>query len=234
VQLKIGAARRNGLAEADLVTVRNPRSAAAEAYRALRTNLQFSALDRDLRTVLATGAGPGVGTTTVLANLGVSLAEAGERVLLLDCDLRRPSQHLLFGLALGPGLSNALAAHIAEPVISATVVPGLSLLAAGDPPPNPAEFVASGRLTELLDRLRTRFDRILIDTPPAGILTDAAVLAPRVDGVMLVVSAGQTRRDLARRAHQQLETVGAHLLGAVINRAKLGRNVGDYYAATRG
>ena len=233
MQLKIGASRRNGLAEMDLVALRNPRSAAAEAYRALRTNLQFSALDRDLRTVLATGAGPGEGTTTVLANLGVSLAEAGERVLLVDCDLRRPGQHLIFGLALGPGLSNALATHAAEPVISATAVPGLSLLTAGDPPPNPAEFVASGRLTALLDRLRSRFDRILIDTPPVGILTDAAVLAPRVDGVILVVSAGQTRRDLARRAHQQLETVGAHLLGAVINRAKLKRNVGEYDAAPR-
>jgi non-specific protein-tyrosine kinase len=139
----------------------------------------------------------------------------------------------MFGLALGPGLSNALAAHATEPVISATAVPGLSLLAAGDPPPNPAEFVASVRLTELLDHLRSRFDRILIDTPPAGILTDAAVLAPRVDGVILVVSAGHTRRDLARRAHQQLETVGAHLLGAVINRAKLERNVGEYYAVPR-
>jgi capsular exopolysaccharide synthesis family protein len=230
VQLKIGAARRNGLAQADLVAVRSPRSAAAEAYRALRTNLQFSGLDRDVRTVLLTGAGPGDGTTTVLANLGVSLAEAGQRVLLVDCDLRQPRLHLAFGLPLAPGLSNALASNESEPAIQATDVAGLSILAGGDPPPNPAEFVASARLSALLDRLRTRFDRILIDSPPAGILTDAVVLAPKVDGVILVVSAGQTRRDLAKRAREQLDTVGAHLLGAVLNRARVERNVGEYFA----
>jgi non-specific protein-tyrosine kinase len=233
VQVKLGAERRNGLGEAALVALNNPRSAAAEAYRALRTNLQFSGLDRDVRTVLLTGAGSGEGTTTIAANLAVAVAEAGQRVLLVDCNLRQPALHAAFGLPLSPGLSNLLAANQSEPTIESTSVPGLSLIAAGDPPPNPAEFIASARLTALLGRLRERFDLVLLDTPPVGIVTDAAVLAPRVDGVILVVSAGRTRRDLAKRAQQQLETVGARLLGAVLNHAKLERKIAEYHAGAR-
>jgi capsular exopolysaccharide synthesis family protein len=226
---KIGAQRQNG--HGDLVAVRSPRSPAAEAYRTLRTNLQFSSLDRDVRTVLVTSGGLGDGKTTVVANLGVALAESGKRVVLVDCDLRRPGLHSLFGLNLSPGLSNALAQETPEPPLSPTAVPGLSVLTAGDPPPNPAEFVASARMVRLLDRLRESADLVVVDSPPAAMVADAAVLAPSFDGVILVVSAGRTKREAAQRAKQQLDKVGARLLGVVLNNAKLDRKLREYYAA---
>jgi non-specific protein-tyrosine kinase len=215
------------------VAVRSPRSAAAEAYRTLRINLQYSSLDRDLRTILVTSAAEGDGKTTVAANLGVALAESGKKVLLIDCDLRRPGLHGLFGLPLSPGLTGALLEDNSDPPVEATAVPGLSVLPAGDPPPNPAEFVASARLARLLGRLRERFDLLVVDSPPVGLVADAAVLAPQADGVLLVVSAGRTRRDPARRARQQLDKVGAHLLGAVLNNAKLEKTVRRYHARER-
>jgi capsular exopolysaccharide synthesis family protein len=162
----------------------------------------------------------------------VALAEGGKRVLLIDADLRRPGVHTLFELPLTPGLSNALLEEEAELPARATAVAGLSVLAAGDPPPNPGEFVASPRLVRLLDRARPSFDYVLIDSPPVSLVADAAVLAPAVDGVLLVVSAGRTKRDLARRAKDQLERVGARLLGVVLNNAKLGKSMKAYARAT--
>lgn len=222
--------RRNG--HASPVVARSPRSPAAEAYRTLRANLQFASLDRDVRTLLITSADQGDGKTTVAANLGVALAEGGRRVLLIDADLRRPGVHTLFDLSLTPGLSNALLEEDAELPAQATAIGGLSVLTAGDPPPNPGEFVASARLARLLGRVRSSFDYVVIDSPPVSLVADAAVLAPTVDGVLLVVSAGRTKRDLARKAKEQLERVGARLLGVVLNNAKLGKSMKAYARAT--
>lgn len=222
--------RKNG--HGDPVVVRSPRSPAAEAYRTLRANLQFARLDRDVRTLLITSAGEGDGKTTVTANLALALAEGGQRVLLIDADLRRPSVHRLFDLPTAPGLSNALLQDSGELPIMTTSVPGLSILTAGDPPPNPGEFVASPRLARLLARVRSDFDCVLVDTPPVSLVADAAVLAPSVDGVVLVVSAGRTKRDLARRAKEQLDKVGARLLGVVLNNAKLDKSTQPYTHAS--
>ena len=223
--------RRNG--HGSPVVVRSPRSVAAEAYRTLRANLQFTSLDREVRTILVTSAGEGDGKTTVVANLGVALAESGKRVLLVDADLRRPGVHRLFDLPLTPGLSNLLLEEEPDLAPVATAVPGLFVLPAGDPPPNPGEFVASARLTRLLGRARANFDYVLIDTPPVSLVADAAVLAPATDGVLLVVSAGRTKRDLARRAKEQLDNVGAHLLGVVLNNAKLEKSLKAYHAVAK-
>jgi non-specific protein-tyrosine kinase len=216
-----------------LVALSSPRSAAAEAYRTLRTNLQFSGVDRPIRTVLVTSAGPGDGKTTVVANLGVALAESGKRVILVDCDLRRPGLHQVFGQALAPGLTNAIIESLPEPPLRATAVPGLQVLTAGDTPPNPAEFIASERLARLLARLQERADVLVLDSPPVSIVADAAVLAPSMDGVILVVRAGGTKRDLAQRAKEQLESVGARVLGAVLNDARLEKKVREYYTEGR-
>ena len=221
--------QRDGLAPG-LVTAKSPRSAAAEAYRTLRANLQFSSVDRALRLVLFTSPGAGEGKTTVLANLGVAVAESEKRVVLVDCDLRRPGLHTMFGLPLSPGLSNALLEEHAELPMRATAVPGLSVLTAGDPPPNPGEFIASVRLSRLLERLRGEADLTLIDSPPAAVVSDAALLAAAVDGVVLVVSVGQTRRDAAQEAKQRLETAGGRLLGAVLNNVRLDKRLREYYA----
>jgi non-specific protein-tyrosine kinase len=228
---KTAAERRNG--HDGPVVSRSPRSAAAEAYRTLRTNLQFSGLDRQLKTILITSGGDGDGKTTVVANLGVAMAESGKRVLLVDCDLRRPGLHESFGLSVAPGLSNALLADSGSLPVSTTSVPGLSVLTAGDLPPNPAEFVASARLSALLARVREEYDYVLLDSPPAGLVADAVVLAPSVDGVVMVVSAGRTKRDAARRAKEQLERVGARLIGVVLNNAKQDRKLREYHSRAR-
>jgi capsular exopolysaccharide synthesis family protein len=225
---KTGTDQRNG--RGDLVAVRSPTSAAAEAYRTLRTNLQFSSLDRQLRSVLVTSAATGDGKTTVVANLGATLAEVGKRILLVDCDLRRPGLHEVFGLPAAPGLSNALAEDVPSPPINATAVPGLSVLTAGDQPPNPPEFVASARMGRLLERLQETFDILLIDSSPVGMVADAAVLAQSVDGVVLVLRAGRTKRELAVRAKQQLDQVGARVLGTVLTNAKLEKKLREYHS----
>jgi capsular exopolysaccharide synthesis family protein len=236
VFLKIGAdpsraQDRNG--RGGLIAARSPRSAAADAYRALRMNLQFSSIDQEVRRLLVTSAGQGDGKTTVAANLGVALAESGQRVLLVDCDLRRPGLHAVFGLPQSPGLTNSLVQGAMDAVPSASGVPGLTVLTAGDPPPNPAEVIASARLRALLERLSGTVDLVVIDSPPVGIVADAAALAANVEGVILVVSAGRTKRDLAQRAKQQLDHVGARVLGAVLNNVKLQGKVREYYSAGR-
>ena len=226
---KLETDRLNG--QGGLVSASSPRSAAAEAYRTLRTNLQFSALDRDLRCILVTSPTAGDGKTTVAANLAVALAESGKRVLLIDCDLRRPGLHAVFGLPRSPGLTEALVSGQEQVPSVPTAIPDLQLLPAGEPPPNPAEFIASARLARLLARAREAADYVVLDSPPVTVVADPAVLATLSDGVLLVVSAGRTRRELAQRAKEQLEKVGAHLLGAVLNNARLGRSAREYHAA---
>ncbi|GAB4431325.1 MAG: CpsD/CapB family tyrosine-protein kinase [Chloroflexi bacterium OHK40] len=207
-----------------LITLRDPSSAAAEAYRTLRTNILFSSLDKPLHTILVTSTAPNEGKSTTLANLAVTMAQAEQRVLAVDCDLRRPSLHALFGLPNEQGLTSAILEQGEAPLpIQSTSVPGLSLLTSGPLPPRPADLLGSRRMGALIERLRAEADIILFDTPPVVAVTDAAVLAPRVDGVLLVLHAGQTRRDRAREARQMLEKVKANIVGVVLNGAKLER-----------
>jgi capsular exopolysaccharide synthesis family protein len=212
----------NGTApDSALITLRDPSSAAAEAYRTLRTNLLFSSLDRPLHTLLATSSAPNEGKSTTLANLAVTMAQAEQSVLLVDCDLRRPGLHTLFGLPNDEGLTSAILAQGEGPLpIQATSVPGLRLLASGPLPPRPADLLGSRRMGALIERLRGEADIVLFDTPPVVAVTDAAVLAPQVDGVLLVLHAGQTRRDRARESRQILEKVKANIVGVVLNGAK--------------
>jgi capsular exopolysaccharide synthesis family protein len=212
----------NGTApDSALITLRDPSSAAAEAYRTLRTNLLFSSLDKPLHTLLATSSAPNEGKSTTLANLAVTMAQAEQSVLLVDCDLRRPGLHTLFGLPNDDGLTSAILAQADGPLpIQATSVPGLRLLTSGPLPPRPADLLGSRRMGALIERLRGEADIVLFDTPPVVAVTDAAVLAPRVDGVLLVLHAGHTRRDRARESRQILEKVKANIVGVVLNGAK--------------
>ncbi len=205
-----------------LITLRDPASAAAEAYRTLRTNIQFSSLDRPIKTLLVTSTAPDENRSITLANLAVTMAQAEQRVLMVDCDLRRPSLHTIFGLPNEPGLTSAILEQGAgELPIQATDVPGLSLLSSGPLPPRPADLLGSRRMSTLIERLHASADIVLIDTPPVVAVTDAAVLAPKTDGVLLVLQAGHTRRDRAREARQILEKVKAHIIGVVLNNARL-------------
>lgn len=199
-----------------LVLLAQPHSPAAEAYRTLRVNLQFASLDQPLRTIVVTSAGAGDGKTTTLANLALATAEGGSRVLAVDADLRRPALHTLFGLDNRAGLTTALLEESLPLVLHDTAAPGLRVLTSGPLPPNPAELLGSRRFEQLLAALREQADFIFLDSPPAAALSDAATLAARADGVILVVDSGKTRRDLAQRAKAQLERVNAHLLGVVL------------------
>jgi non-specific protein-tyrosine kinase len=213
----------------NLIALRDPRSPAAEAYRTLRTNIQFSSLDHPLRTLMVTSTGPDEGKSTTLANLAVTMAQAEQRVVLVDCDLRRPTLHTLFGLSNDAGLTSLILAQDApELPLQPTGVPGLSLLASGPLPPRPADILGSRRMDAIIARLRDAADMVLFDTPPVVAVTDAAVLAPRVDGVLLVFQANKTSRDRARQARQTLEKVKAHIVGVVLNNAPAGQGYGYY------
>ncbi|MBI4491435.1 MAG: CpsD/CapB family tyrosine-protein kinase [Chloroflexi bacterium] len=219
---------RNG--RPDLIALSSPHSPAAEAFRALRTSIQFSSLDRALKTLQVTSTGPQEGKSTVLANLAVTMAEAGLQVVAVDCDLRRPCLHELFGLVARPGFTDAVLADDGTPLpLQQTAVKGLRLLAAGALPPNPSELLGSQRAVRVLEVLASQADLVLLDSPPVAAVTDAVVLASRVDGVLWVVSAGKTRRDLARRARAQLEKVNARILGVVLNNVRVDKSLYRYY-----
>jgi non-specific protein-tyrosine kinase len=171
-----------------LIALRDPRAPASEAYRTLRTNLLFSSLDNPLHTLLVTSTGSDEGKSTTLANLAVIMAQAEQQVILVDCDLRRPGLHTLFGLSNEQGLTSVILeqAEAALP-LQDTAVPGLRLLASGPLPPRPADLLGSRRMEALIERLQAEADIVLFDTPPVTAVTDAAVLATRVDGVLLVL-----------------------------------------------
>jgi capsular exopolysaccharide synthesis family protein len=215
-----------------LITVSNPRSPIAEAYRTLRTNLEFSNLDKSLRAIVVTSAGAEEGKSTTLANLAVTIAQSGKKVILVDADLRRPTQHQIFGLKSSPGLTDLVRDEtmLANPPLQETAVPNLQVLTSGPTPPNPAEILGSKRMSEILDALLQRADIVLLDAPPVLAVTDAAVLSNKVDGVLLVVSAGKTRRENAKKAQTQLEKINARVIGAVLNNVQADGRAQYYYA----
>jgi non-specific protein-tyrosine kinase len=214
-----------------LITVSEPRSPISEAYRTLRTNLDFAGLDRTLQTLVVTSAGVGEGKSTTLANLAVVTAQAGQKVILVDADLRRPSLHGIFGLANDFGLTTMMMdeAALASPPLQETGIEGLTLLASGPLPPNPAELMGSRRMGEVIAALSQRAAHVFFDTPPVVAVTDAAVLATKVDGVLLVISAGTTRREYARSAVQRLQQINARLVGTVLTNVSTGVGFTGYY-----
>jgi non-specific protein-tyrosine kinase len=214
-----------------LIALSEPRSPVSEAYRTLRTNLDFASLDRALKTLVVTSAGVGEGKSTTLANLAVVSAQAGRSVILVDADLRRPKLHQVFGLGNEAGLTTAMMdqAALASPPLQETGVEGLRLLTSGPLPPNPAELMGSRRMVEVIATLAGEADQVLFDTPPVLAVTDAAVLATKADGVMLVISAGKTRREYARAAVQRLEQINARLVGTVLTNVQMDAGLRAYY-----
>lgn len=214
-----------------LITVSEPRSPISEAYRTLRTNLDFAGLDRALQTLVVTSAGVSEGKSTTLANLAVVSAQTGRKVILVDADLRRPSLHEIFGVGNEAGLTTMMMDEeaLASPPLQATGIEGLSLLASGPLPPNPAELMGSRRMEEVIAALAQRAAHVFFDTPPVVAVTDAAVLATKVDGVLLVISAGKTRREYARSAVQRLQQINARLVGTVLTNVPMGAGFKGYY-----
>jgi capsular exopolysaccharide synthesis family protein len=211
-----------------LITLEQAKSPISEAFRTLRTNVQFTSVDSETKKIMITSAGPREGKSSTVANLAVSIAQTGKTVLIIDADLRNPTQHKLFGLSNGQGLSVALVQdQDYRNYIMETNAPGVLVLTGGPIPPNPAELVGSKRMKSLIEEVSKQFDVVLIDTPPIVAVTDAAILAQEVDGVILVLASGEVNKDYALRAKEQLDKVGAKILGAVINKADL--KTSEYY-----
>ena len=217
-----------------LITHLSPRSAVSEAYRTLRTNIQFGALDRAIKTIMVTSAGPGEGKSTTIANLAIAFAQAGHKCLLIDADLRRPVLHKVFGLDQRRGLSAVLVGKVelAEAIQSVKAVPGLQVLPSGPLPPNPAEMLGSKQWQGLLQEMRESFDLVLIDAPPVIAVADASILAPQTDGVILVLDAGSVPRQAAQQAKDQLDKVSTRFLGAVLNNVRVEDDYQYYYYYT--
>ncbi len=216
---------------AALIAVSDPRCAGSEAFRALRTNLTFSQAVHRLRTLVVTSACPGEGKTAVSANLAAIFAHQGLRVLLIDCDLRRPRLHTVFGMPREPGLTQLLLGRAAMgEAVRSTEVPGLWVLPAGKLPPNPAELLGGEPTRRLMDEFANDFELVVLDSPPVLAATDAAVLAAEADGVLLVVRAGRTQHEEAQDALARLVAVGARLVGGLLNDPdnKVSRLEGNY------
>jgi capsular exopolysaccharide synthesis family protein len=203
----------------------------AEAIRGVRTNVLFSSADEGVRLIVVTSAGPGEGKSMFSSNLAVSLAQAGQRVLHVDADMRRPRVHAIFDVTQEPGLSNLLVGDCKpSEAIRKSPVQNLCILPAGMIPPNPAELLGSKRCEEFFNSLRQTFDWVILDSPPVLAVADASILANTATGVVFVVGADQTSRQAARAALEQLAAVQAHVIGAVLNRVDLEKNP-YYYSA---
>lgn len=213
----------------DLITLTDPRSPASEAYRTLRTNLSFYSLDEPLRTLVVTSPAANEGKSVTVANLAVTMAQGGRRTILMDCDLRRPSLHTLFGLDNDTGLTTLILDESQEAPLQPTGVDNLWLLPSGPQPPNPADLLGSRQVERVLESLLQRADILLIDAPPVLGFSDAVILGARADGVLLVLRSGKTRREDAEQAKAQLERANARIVGATLTDAPLERPLGDYY-----
>ena len=216
-----------------LITLSNPRAPISEAFRTLRTNLEFTSLDKPIGSMVVTSAAPEEGKSTTLANLAVTIAQAGKRVIVVDCDLRRPSLHHIFNAKNAPGFTDMMRddALMSHPPLQETGVADLQLLTSGTLPPNPAELLGSRRMSDVIATLLKQAEMVLFDAPPVIEVTDAAVLASKVDAVLLVVSAGKTKREHAKKAQALLEKVNAHLIGAVLNNVKGETGLYQYYSS---
>jgi len=211
-----------------LITALNPKSPISEGYRMLRTNVEYSSIDRPQQLFMVTSSKPGEGKSTTCANLAVAFAQTSKKVLLVDADLRKPTQHHLFGLSNRVGLTTALF-HQKElqEVIQRTNTDNLSIIPAGPTPPNPSELLSSKRMDAVLEAVRGTYDVILVDTPPLMYVTDAQIVAARSDGVILVVESGKVKKDVALKAKASLDHVKARLIGVVLN--NIPRKLSDSY-----
>ncbi|WP_337103079.1 CpsD/CapB family tyrosine-protein kinase [Paenibacillus sp. YIM B09110] len=202
----------------NLIAERNPNSPISESYRMLRTNIEFSTNDPKLQIIMVTSSRPGEGKSITCANMAVSFAQANKRVLVIDTDLRKPTQHHIFAISNHKGLTSALLQRL-EPkdVIQHTSTDNLSVIAAGPAPPNPSEVLSSESMGVLLGKLRQTYDVIIIDTPSIMSVTDTQIVATQSDGVVLVIDSGKVKKEVALKAKASLEHVQANLIGVVLN-----------------
>lgn len=217
-----------------LIVKENPKSPISEAYRTIRTNIQFTSVDDEIKIITATSAMAGEGKTTTIANLATAFAQTGKKVILVDADLRKPNVHRLFNLANLRGLSNAVIhEQDLETLITKTEVDNLVILPAGPVPPNPSELLGSKSMKDIISKLSKEYDYVFIDAPPVAIVTDAAIIANMSDGVMIVAVAGKTEIKNLQYAKKLLNNANANILGVIINKIpvdKKGFSKYQYYS----
>jgi len=203
----------------DIITLKNPRSPIAEAYRTLRTNIQFSSFDKKIQTIVITSSGPSEGKSTTSSNLAVVMAENGNSTILIDCDQRKSKLHKIFLTSNQKGLSDILVGNSDfQEAIQKTEIKNLDILTSGTRPPNPSELLASVKMKNFIEILREKYDCIIIDTPPVIAVTDAQIVSRYADGCLLVVASAQAEREAVAKAKELLEKVDAKILGVVLNK----------------
>ena len=214
-----------------IISYNNPKSVISEQYRTIRTNIEYSNVDQDKKTILVTSSDKNEGKTTTVSNLAVSFANLNKKVLLIDCDLRNASIHKMFKLNNIYGLTDILAKDRAvDKCIQETELKNLYVLTAGATPPNPAEILSSEKMKNLIEDLKNIYDYIFIDTPPIGLVTDAGVLSSFIDGVVLVVKSESVEKKYLEETKKKLDAVDARILGAILNSYKSEQKDYNYYS----
>jgi len=212
-----------------LAVEKNPMSSVSEAYRTLRTNIQYSSIDKEIRSILITSAGPGEGKSTVAANLALIISQADKKVILIDCDMRKPDIHKKFRIENKNGLTNLLLQNLSIEESVFKYMKNLSILSSGDIPPNPSEIISSLKMKNFLNGIRNSFDYIIIDSPPLIAVSDAIVLSTMVDGCLFVVASKETNRTEIQKAKELLLNVNSNIIGAVLNKVELKQKKGYSY-----
>ena len=214
-----------------IISYNDPKSVISEQYREIRTNIEYSNVDQNTKTILVTSSDKNEGKTTTVSNLAVSFANLNKKVLIIDCDLRNPSIHKMFRLNNIYGLTDILAKDRAvDKCIQETELKNLYVLTAGAIPPNPAEILSSEKMKNLIEDLKNIYDYIFIDTPPIGLVTDAGVLSSFIDGVVLVVKSESVEKKYLEETKKKLDAVDARILGAILNSYKSEQKDYDYYS----
>lgn len=209
------------------VIERRPKSVVSEAYRTLRTNIQYSSFDKKIQTIVVTSAEPSEGKSTVSGNLALAFAQNENKVIIIDCDLRKPSVHKKFKVSNLSGISEVLIGKIQLDDAIQSYNKNLDVLTSGKIPPNPSEMLSSAAMAILIEELKERYDVIILDSAPIGAVTDAQILSTKVDGTILVVRAERTKREVVLEAKNSLEKVGANILGCVLHAVE--NTKGKYY-----
>jgi capsular exopolysaccharide synthesis family protein len=213
-----------------LITKTNPKSPISEQYKTIRTNINFSSVDKEMRSLMVTSGGPGEGKSTTAANLAVVFAQEGKKVLLVDADMRKPTAHYTFGLTNTFGLTTVLTRQkeLTE-VTNATDVPNMDVLPCGPIPPNPAELLSSRAMAHFFEEAYRNYSMVIFDTPPVLAVSDGQVLANQCDGTILVISSGTTEVEAAQKSKELLDSAKAKLLGVVLNNRELKETNYYYY-----
>jgi capsular exopolysaccharide synthesis family protein len=213
----------------NLITISNPKDPAVEAYKMLRTNIQFSSLRRDIKTILVTSGIMGEGKSSTAANLAVVMAQNGKKTILIDCDQRKPSIHRVFKLSNTKGLSDLLIdKYEFKDVIQNVFIDNLHVITSGKLSPNPSELISSKNMQNFINMLKGEYEYIILDTPPVTVVTDAQILSRYVDGCVLVVSSEEGTKRVAVRSRELLSMVNARILGVVLNKVKTNKKEYSY------